>query len=197
MKYAELKQINKIYFGYEEIARVFGINPESARVSASRYVKQGLLVRLKRNLYVLGEMWDSMNREELFGLANLLQVPSYVSLITALDYYQVTTQMQREFIESVAVKRTREIEIKDTLFNFTKLNEPLYFGFVRERDFFIATPEKALLDAYYLMSLKRYRFDAGSIDPGKVDATELSKMSRKFPKKTQELLGEHGYLKNT
>jgi len=34
MKYMELKQISKLYFGYEEIARVLDINPESARVSA-------------------------------------------------------------------------------------------------------------------------------------------------------------------
>jgi predicted transcriptional regulator of viral defense system len=197
MRYAELNRIRKLYFGYEEIARVLDISPGSARVSASRYVRQGLLVRLKRNLYVLKGRWKSLDREELFCLANLAQVPSYVSLMTALDYYQITTQMQRQFIESIAVKRTRETEIENVLFNFTKVNESLYFGFKREKGFFIATPEKALLDAYYLMSLARYRFDVTSIDPDKVDTTRLARMARRFPQKTRSLLEKHGYIEET
>ena len=194
MKYAELKQIRKLYFGYEEITRIMNISPESARVSASRYVKQGFLVRLKRNLYVFRDTWALLSREEIFNLANVLQVPSYVSLMTALDYYQITTQMQREFIESIAVKRTRELEIQNTFFNYTKMKELLYFGFKKEKGFFIATPEKALLDACYLTSLKRYRFDTTSIDLTKVDTSSLKKMAKRFPKKTQELLEKHGYL---
>jgi predicted transcriptional regulator of viral defense system len=197
MKFAELKQITKLHFGYEEIARMLGISIDAARVSACRYVKQGLLVRLKRNLYVLRDRWESLDREEMFRIANVLQVPSYVSLMTALDYYQITTQMQRDFCESIAVKRTREIEVDDTLFNFSRVNERLYFGFRRERGFFIATPEKALLDAFYLASLKKYRFDVTSIDPGKMNASALKKMARKFPGKTQDLLRIHGYLKKT
>jgi predicted transcriptional regulator of viral defense system len=197
MKYSELKQIDKLYFGYEEIARVFGINTESARVSASRYVRQGLLVRLKRNLYVSKDRWEFLNREDMFVLANILQVPSYVSLMTALDYYQITTQIQREFIESIAINRTQETEIENTFFNFTRIQEPLYSGFTREKDFFIARPEKALLDACYLMSLRRYRFDITSIDINKLDTSNLTKMARRFPGKTRELMERHGYLKKT
>ena len=53
MKLNELRNIQKLYFGYEEIAKVFGISAGSAKVTASRYVGQGLLVRVKKNMYVL------------------------------------------------------------------------------------------------------------------------------------------------
>ena len=89
MKLIELNKIKKPYFGYNEIARVLGINSESAKVTASRYVKQGLLLRLKKNIYVLPELWNSAGREGKFLLANLGQVPSYISLTTALDYHEV------------------------------------------------------------------------------------------------------------
>ena len=54
------------------------------------------------------------DREQKFIIANIYQVPSYISLMTALDYYEITTQMQRDFIESVILKRTvtKEIEAK-------------------------------------------------------------------------------------
>jgi len=197
MKIQELKSINKLYFGYEEISRALSITLPSARVSANRYVKQGLLIKLKRNIYILEEKWKVLEREDKFTLANFVQVPSYISLMTALDYYEVTTQIQRDFIESVAVKRTIEKEVDNTVFNFTKISANLYFGFKKNQDFFIATPEKAFLDAFYLMSLGRYNFDIDSIDFGKLNRNEIRKMGKGFPAKTNKLLDRYGYFQKT
>ncbi|MCM8790075.1 MAG: hypothetical protein NC938_00015 [Candidatus Omnitrophica bacterium] len=197
MKYAKLTAIDKLYFGYEEIGRALGISDKSARVSANRYVRQGFLIRIKRNLYVLKERWSAFGREEKFILANIAQVPSYISLMTALDYYEVTTQVQRNLIESVALKRTKSIEAGDDIFNYSKIDARLYFGFSRKNGFFIAAPEKAFLDAVYLLSLKRYRFDLASIDPDRLDKAVLCSMARKYPRKTKKALESYGYFKNT
>ena len=103
MKSLELDRIRKLYFGYEDIAKVLGISAASAKVTASRYVKLGVLVRIKRNMYTLREVWNTAGREEKFVIANLGQAPSYISLMTALDYYEITTQVLRNFFESVAI----------------------------------------------------------------------------------------------
>jgi len=134
LKILKLSKINALYFGHEEISRALDISLQSSKVSASRYVKQGLLVRIKRNVYVLKEKWKLLERDDKFIIANLVQVPSYISLMTALDYYEITTQMQRDFIESVAMKRTKEIEVENTVFTYTKINANLYNGF-KARDF--------------------------------------------------------------
>ena len=197
MKFVELSKINKLYFGYEEISRALGITLQSAMVSANRYVNQGLLVKIKRNIYVLNEKWKVLDREDKFTLANLVQVPSYISLMTALDYYEITTQIQRGFIESVAVKRTKEKEVKNTIFNYTKISANLYFGFKKEKNFFIATPEKAFLDALYLMSLGRYSFDIDSLDFSKLNGNEIRKSGKRFPAKTRKLLDKNGYFRKT
>jgi len=194
MNYAKLMTIKKIHFGYEEISRILGITSESARVAANRYVKQGILLRVKRNLYILRDRWAAMTEEEKFAVANRAQVPSYISLMTALSYYEITTQVQRGFIESVAVKRTKRISVSDTTLNFTKIGQGLYFGFVKKNNFFIATPEKAFLDAVYLMSLARYDLDLSSIDRDKLDMAKIKAIAGKFPKKTREVLKKHGYL---
>ncbi len=197
MRTIELSKINKLYFGYEEISRALGITLQSAKVSANRYVNQGLLIKIKRNIYVLAEKWRVLEREEKFTLANIVQVPSYISLMTALDYYEITTQIQRDFIESVALKRTWEIEVGDTFFNYTRIKPDLYFGFNRENDFFIATPAKAFLDALYLMSLGRYNFDIASLDFGRVNGDEVKKLAGNFPPKTQKILDKNGYFRKT
>lgn len=195
MKTRELRSINQLYFGYEDIARALAISPASARVSASRYVRLGILIRLKRNIYLQRERWQVASREERFALANLGQTPSYISLLSALDYHEITTQMQRGLIESVAVKRTKEISFNGSVFRYTKVSRDLYFGFIRQQDFFIATPEKAFLDAMYLMSFGHYALDLTAIDSDKLNRDEIRRLSRQYPMKTRKKLETNGYLR--
>jgi predicted transcriptional regulator of viral defense system len=194
MKILKLTTIPKLYFGYQDIARVLGISEPSARVSASRYVSQGALVRIKRNMYVLREVWNTAAKEQKFILANMGQTPSYISLMTALDYYGITSQIQRDFIESIAVRRTKEIPVSGHIFRYSKIAADLYFGFKKEKDFFIATPEKALLDALYLMSCGRYALDTSALDFMKLDRGAFKRLSMKFPLRTQNWFIKHGYF---
>ena len=194
MKIIELKKIKKPYFGYEDISRALGVGAASAKVTASRYVKQGILLRIKKNMYVLRDTWDAAGREDKFVLASMAQVPSYISLMTALDYHEITTQVQRNFLESVALKRSREINVNGSVLRYVKLAADLYGGFRREKGFFVATPEKALLDAFYLLSYGRYSIDLASLDKNKLNPTEIKRLSCKFPLRTKNLLKRNGYL---
>ena len=189
--YRKLRGIQKVYFGYEEIARVLGVSFDSARVEAARFVKYGLIIRVKRNIYVLREVWNKFDREDRFLVANIIQVPSYISLMSALDYYQITTQVQQDFFESICLKRTKETSLEGVKFNYTKINPRLYFGFVKINGFFIATPEKAFLDALYLSSLGRYRFDETSLDYRKFNLNNLKEMAKKFPEKVQRAVKKY------
>ncbi|MBU0503270.1 MAG: type IV toxin-antitoxin system AbiEi family antitoxin domain-containing protein [Candidatus Omnitrophica bacterium] len=195
MNYTKIRQLNKLYFNYRDISRAFRISLGSSRVAATRLVKSGDLTRIKRNFYVLSQKWNSSSLEERFILANLIQVPSYISLMTALSYYEVTTQVQRDFIESVVYYRTKLVEVMDSSFNYSKINRKLYFGFVKLKGFFIATAEKAFLDAFYLKSLRKYNFDITSVDFNKLNMKLIVSMAGKYPLLTRKLLLKYGYLK--
>jgi len=195
MKFLQLQSINKLYFGHEDIARALGITLQSAKVTVNRYIKKGLLIRVKRNIYILRDKWANLDREQRFILANIIQVPSYISLMTALDYFEITTQVQRDYIESIAVKRTKGVEIEQSFFNYTKIQTDLYAGFSRTRGFFIAAPEKAFLDAVYLMSFGRYSLDISSIDMNKLDRVKIDFMVRSFPLKTRNYLDKNEYFR--
>jgi predicted transcriptional regulator of viral defense system len=194
MNFVKINQISRDYFGYEVLSKSLGITLASARVTANRYVKNGVLLRARRNLYVVKDKLQYFDRDQKFRLANLIQVPSYISLMTALDYYQITTQMQRDFMESIVLKRTKEITLGTIVFNYTRIGPDLYFGFIKDKAFFIATPEKAFLDAVYLMSLGRYAFDWSSLDRTKLNFKVIKREIKKFPARTRRLLERHGYL---
>jgi predicted transcriptional regulator of viral defense system len=181
MNIANLDKITKLYFTTGDIARALGISPGSANVTAVRYCKKGYIVRIKRGFYVLKTKWENLQEKDIFSIANILQVPSYISLVTALSYYGITTQLQQGYIESIALKRTKSVNIKETAFTYTRIADKLYYGFTREKDVFIASPEKAFLDAFYLSGMGKYSFDMNSIDKSKLDREKIEKFSEDFP----------------
>ena len=188
MNLARLRQIPSLVFSSSMVGEQLKISPSSAKVACHRYVKQGILLRLKRDLYILADCWERLAEAELYTLANRLQVPSYISLTAALSYYEITTQVQQSVVESAAVVRTAQIEVRERVFKYIKLKKNLYTGFIKKNGFFIATPEKAFLDAVYLMSMNRYRLDLSAIDLSKLEARSLFWQAKTFPMKTRQLL---------
>ncbi|WP_038041931.1 type IV toxin-antitoxin system AbiEi family antitoxin domain-containing protein [Thermodesulfobacterium hveragerdense] len=188
MDYLKLRLLKDLpCFTSKDLSYLFKLKPESALVQLSRYVKKGIFIRLKKDLYILRERWDSNHATDFYKIANILQVPSYISLTTALSFYEVTTQVQIKYFESVCQKRTARYEIEGAIFNFYKIKPDLYFDFVKipQGDFFIATKEKAFLDALYLYSFGKYTFDIDSIDFSKLDLKRIKKLIKVFPERTQ------------
>ncbi|MCU0665843.1 MAG: hypothetical protein MUF05_01945 [Candidatus Omnitrophica bacterium] len=189
MHYLQLSKLNKKpYFDIGQIADTLGITKPSARVIASRYVKQGILIRLKNNCYVTSERWQALDSMALFSLANILQVPSYISFLSALGFHEISTQVARGVIESVSLKRSRSIRVKEQEFVYYKLRKKHYFGFHKKDGIFMATAEKALADACYLYSLNRYALDFSALNLSRLNKRELSGVIRHYPKRTQQIV---------
>lgn len=189
MKYENLQKLGKrLYFTADDVSRVLGIKIQSARVQCTRYLKQGLFVRLKKNFYVLDPKWKNFSKEDMLRISNFLQVPSYISFMTALSLYEVTTQVQRNFFESVSLKRSIRFEVEGTVFNFFKIKKEYYFDFVKKDDIFIATKEKAFIDMVYLYSLGRYKIDFDSLDISKLNKAKVKKILTVFPPKTKSIV---------
>lgn len=87
----------------------------------------------------------------LFFLANVLRKPSYVSSWTALQYYNLTTDVIHT-VTSVTLKTTRTYKTKIGTFSYQSIKKNLFSDFdlvSGTSDFFIATPAKALFDLLY------------------------------------------------
>jgi predicted transcriptional regulator of viral defense system len=186
-----LKKITKPFFTLDELAFALDLRPDSAAVLCNRYVKKGLLTRLKRGLYARTETLSNLGQVELFQIANLLQVPSYISLTTAISYYGMTTQVQRNFFESICIKRTKTFDRGGLTFQYIKINPRLYGGFKKDNGVFIALPEKAILDSFYLASMGRYPLDVSSLDLTKLDEHVLAELSSIYPSKAIKHFERH------
>lgn len=192
MSYLALRKIRSLYFTYNEVAEALSIRPASARVLCSRYVAGNRLIRLKRNVYMLKERWAYLDQNQIMRVANIIQVPSYISLTTALSYYGYTTQRQQNFVESVCLNRTYNRIVEGIEFNYTKVSRPYYSGFDKLNGVFLASPEKALADALYLTSLGRYSLDFAALERAKLNRKRLKTLLAGYPEKTRKLWSTHG-----
>ncbi|WP_322998772.1 hypothetical protein [Castellaniella sp.] len=118
------------------------------------WLRQGVLVSLKRGLYVRGQDLSG-NGLCLPLLANRLYGPSCVSLDYALAWHGLIPERVRE-LTSVCMRRSRVIDNDFGRFSYTRLPAGIYaLGIeqVRESDretFLIASPAKALCDKVLL-----------------------------------------------
>jgi len=184
MRLNELNKSNKLILSIDDISKELSIDRESAKVTANRYVKQGLLLRIKRNFYIAPDKFDVLSEDELYKIANLIQIPSYISLSTALTYYNISTQQMRGIIESIAIKRSKSVRAKEIEFRFVLVNKDFYSGFTLKDNFFIALPEKAVADTIYLSSLGKYNCDFNAIDFQKLNKSEIDKYIKSTNQRT-------------
>jgi predicted transcriptional regulator of viral defense system len=189
MNYIKLTRLReKIYFTSDDVAETLGIKQSSALILCNRYVKNGLFIRLKRDMYVMSEEWKNYSNINLYKISNILNVPSYISLMTALSFYEVTTQVQKNVFENISLKRSASINVKGIEFNYYKIARSYYFDFTKKDSIFIASKEKAFLDAVYLYSFGKYAFDIDSIDMSKFDKRVIGKILKLYPERTQKMV---------
>lgn len=186
MNYTDLRELQKkLFFTAEDVASLLQIKSESALVLCSRYWKRGIFVRVKKNFYILEDNWNRYGTEDFLRLANYVQVPSYISCVSALAFYGITTQVPRGWYESVSLKRSVRYTVHDAAFHFFKIKSPYYFGFVKIGTMFIAEKEKAFLDACHLSVFGKYMADWNAMNVDSLDKAVLVKTMEAFPDKTK------------
>lgn len=154
MKYNKFK---KAVHNYPVISRsllgMLGENERILRNQLSRWKKQGMVKQLKRGLYMLASE-DRSKTPSSYFLANQVVFPSYISLETALSYYHLIPETVYQ-VTSVTTKKPGNFSTEEGNFFYRHVKQENYFGFQTLTDnvglpFFMATPEKALVDFFYL-----------------------------------------------
>lgn len=126
------------------------------RTKLTHLLKTGSLIRIKKGLYVFGPPF-SRQPYSLEVLANLVYGPSYVSLEWALHTYGMIPERVEE-ITSITTKRNQIFTTPVGRFSYAHKPLSAYSIGVERRQisdyqsYFIATPEKALVD---LLTIRR------------------------------------------
>ncbi len=143
-------------------------------------LKQKILTQIKSKLYIPGPALR-MKRPEPMLLANHIKSPSYVSLETALEYWQLIPERVYQ-ITSATTKRAGTYTTAMGLYSYIHLPLPYYsFGLISvelapQQVIIMATAEKALSDK--LVTTKGLLFRSSK--PVKAWLLEDMRMDREY-----------------
>jgi predicted transcriptional regulator of viral defense system len=176
---AQIKAKNIALFSARDVETLLGVSKVAATFLLFRYAKKGIIIRIKRGLYVFPDALPP----ELY-LANKLYNPSYISREFALSYHGIIPETVYE-ITSVTTKSTRLFETLGKIYSYRKIKKSAFTGYVVEKQrgftFRIADAEKAFVDTLYYRTLSDQkplsRFNKEKINKNK--ALEYAKLFRK------------------
>lgn len=166
-------------FGAEDLAPI-GEKRAYLNIILSRYARRGEMVHLRKNLYVVRDYLDKVERKGAYSdyvefIANRLYSPSYQSLEYVLHEHNMLTEIPRSFT-SVGLRKTDSFSNELGTFIYHKIKEDLFFGFtiLKKGDFSIlkATRAKALFDFLYFR--KRLLVDGRAVEELRLNLDEFT-----------------------
>jgi len=155
--------------------RTWGDDPRVLSVRLSRWTRQGKLVPLRRGVYLLPAAYRKHDLCVEY-LANLLVIPSYVSLERALALHGLIPE-RVPLIQSVTPRRPGLFRTTVGDFSYRHVKQEWFFGYretaVAGGAALVASPEKALLDLVYLAS--------GPFGADRIEELRLQQVERLSP----------------
>ena len=179
---AKLNTINKDYFTFSDLLKLWDGSPNSLKVSLSRAVKNGELKKLKTNIYIPSDRNVSIEK-----IANKIYYPSYFSFESALSSYGILSQIPYVLTFATPLK-TKKITLDDVRIEYRQIKKDLFFGFVLKDGLYVALPEKALLDSFYLASLGKLELNFRRLDYGKINKKRFDLWLKKYPEKMRKTI---------
>lgn len=150
MTFIELKNKLKDFwiFSLQDIKKI-DINFHPQRLV--EWQDKGYIKKIINKFYIFTDV--ELIENHLFAISNKIYSPSYISLESALSYYNLIPEGVYT-ITSVSTKKTMEFNNSIASFKYRHIKPSLNFGYkiIRERNivFRIASIEKTILDYFYL-----------------------------------------------
>lgn len=180
----KLKSCDKSFFSLNDLSKFFSIGRNSLKVSLNRQVKNGKIIRLKKNVYVSpGKIYD------IKKIASELYPPCYLSFESALNEYGVLSQIPYA-LTFATTNKSKRMTLAGQEIEFRQIKKRLFFGYKLEGGLFVAEREKALTDQLYFSSRGLAGLNFKELDLSQVAAKKFLSFVKAYPETTQNLAKE-------
>ncbi len=152
---SKIKKLSNLsYLDKNTLSQFIELSDNSLYTNIKRWLKSGNLIQLKRGLYVTADYVTALKNRDAYVefLANKLREPSYLSMETVLQKYNMLSEAVYGWT-SVTLKTKRIYKNRFGAFIYRNIKESLFDGFeIRRVDGFnirVASRAKALFDYLY------------------------------------------------
>lgn len=194
-----LKELENLsYFDKNTLSQVVEVSDKALYENIQRWIKNDILVSLKKGLYVTRKYIDNLQNQEeyLEFIANKLREPSYLSMEYVLQKYSILTESV--FVYTCVTLKPKRIYENDLgRFIYRSIKPELFSGFkikkFGEFDIFEALPEKALFDYLYLKFFRKKSVNKQLIDSLRLNLDEFDEERKKRFSQYCDLTGMEKY----
>lgn len=145
--YKILEGLGQSLLTTQDAAAALRITPSRANKVLSRLAEDHLVTHLCRGHWLIGRSVNPLTLPEHLAAP----FPAYVSLQTALFHHGMISQIP-EVVYAVTLAKPRRIRTPLGVVSLHRIEPDFFFGFepAAAEGMLMATPEKALLDVFYL-----------------------------------------------
>ena len=154
MKYNKLLSLlgNEGFFDLASVVQLAGESRQNIKTQLYRWCKSGRLIPLRRGMYAFAKPYRQ-NMVNPAELANRLYAPSYLSTYWALGFYGLIPEKVVVYT-SVTSRVPKTFKNDFGMFAYSHIKSTGFFGYgsveIGKCKVVLASPEKALLDLWYL-----------------------------------------------
>jgi predicted transcriptional regulator of viral defense system len=169
------KLIDQKVFSIGDITKIW---PDFNFTNLTTWQNKGYIIKIRNSWYSFPEILKS--ESDLYFLANVIKRPSYISLQTALRFYNFIPE---SVFSITSITTTKPVNYKVSVGNFEyrSIKPKMYFGYqviTNGRTFLMAEPEKTLLDMLYFNPKLTENLDFEGLRLNKVEISETIDLQR-------------------
>jgi predicted transcriptional regulator of viral defense system len=178
----ELQATGKDFFTLPDLEKITGLERKSLAVTLHRQVRRGALNRAMRGIYVVPGSGVRIEK-----IAGQLYLPCYLSFESALSRFGVLNLVPYSLTFATANK-TKSIVLLEHSVDYRQIKQDLFFGFDTADGYYVAKPEKALLDLIYLATRGKASLPVEEMDLRALSLPTLRESAERFPLRVRERL---------
>jgi len=166
----------KSIYHFVELMRISKLSSSSLKKAIYRLVRKKLLLKLSKGLYA-----NSFHLPSLEEAAGVLYPPSYISLESALFLHGISEQTPH-VLTCISMNKTKTFHTEIGEIAYSHIKKDLFFGYDFSDHFFLAYPEKAVLDYVYIQRKNGLSPSLDEWNWEKLDREKIDLPAMKYPK---------------
>lgn len=179
--FEQLRLFKKSFFTLNDLVKIFNIEKNSLKIALNRWVKNGKILRLRNNTYILPDKISNVKK-----IASELYQPCYLSFESALNEYGILNQIPYT-LAFATINKPKKIRLAGQEIEFRQIKKELFFGYELYNGLFIASPEKSLADQLYFISKGLASLNYGELDLKNISLKKFLSIIKLYPKSTQKI----------
>ncbi len=183
-----LEELEKPVITINDVCRIIRKEQNYSSVFINRLLKQKYIKKIERGKYCLPDTSP-------FAVSSNLIFPSYLSFLSALNYYNLTTQISNTLL-LVSLKQKNELLYENYKIKIIKFSRERFFGFKRVKIggkiLYVGEIEKVIVDSLHLPKYCPITETFFALNDGKYKKNKLISYALRF--KSNAVIKRLGYL---